>query len=413
MFEATAAISRGTSYTKPRTITLDTKFDGVVTVDVWTGYAVNVVSKSGKREVVTGPITRLLDYEETLEGMQLSTGKPKTSDNLLNTAYLRIENNKVSDLIAVQTKDFVDVTLKVSYCVNFLEEYKDKWFSVENYVKYLTDRMRSLLKREVKKYSIEEFYTNSTDIIRKIVLRLDSKNNNKDKDKKNSKGRLFKENGMLVYDVEVLGISVERDIANMLNEHNTDMIAKALELSKASERYKLSEQIAETRKKELQLQHDNDMYKLELNRLEQERHWEDTAAINEKKRAIEEAKTQAEKDMQPIIDEIEKAKLTRAQERDNAEIEHERELANIEAEKQKAYAKTMKEIMEAIQPDFVAALNAKSNADIMETVAKAVGPYAIANGESIADTASKLLRGTTLEHLVELKEKSIKDEEVF
>ena len=35
--EAKANISRGTSYTKPRTITLDTKYEGAVSVDVWTG----------------------------------------------------------------------------------------------------------------------------------------------------------------------------------------------------------------------------------------------------------------------------------------------------------------------------------------------------------------------------------------
>lgn len=46
IFEANANISRGVSYTKPRTITLDTKYDGVVAVDVWTGYAINVVSLS-------------------------------------------------------------------------------------------------------------------------------------------------------------------------------------------------------------------------------------------------------------------------------------------------------------------------------------------------------------------------------
>ena len=60
--EAKANISRGTSYTKPRTITLDNKFEGVVSVDVWTGYAVNVISKNGERKVVCGPQTILLDY---------------------------------------------------------------------------------------------------------------------------------------------------------------------------------------------------------------------------------------------------------------------------------------------------------------------------------------------------------------
>jgi major vault protein len=83
IFEANANISRGVSYTKPRTITLDTKYDGVVGINVWTGYAINVVSKTGSREVVLGPTTRLLNYDETLEAMELSTGRPKTTDNLL------------------------------------------------------------------------------------------------------------------------------------------------------------------------------------------------------------------------------------------------------------------------------------------------------------------------------------------
>ena len=123
IFEANANISRGVSYTKPRTICLDTKYDGAVGISVWTGYAVNVVSKSGKREVLCGPTTRLLDYDESLEVLELSTGKPKTTDYLLKTVYLRTENNKISDVINVQTKDFVDVQIKVSYCVDFLKDY--------------------------------------------------------------------------------------------------------------------------------------------------------------------------------------------------------------------------------------------------------------------------------------------------
>src|SRR5699024_10371360 len=143
---------------KLRSITIDNKYDGVVSIDIWTGYAVNVVSKDGKRKVVIGPQTYLMEYDESLEVLELSTGKPKTTDNLLKTVYLRVENNKISDLIKVETKDFVSVLIKVSYCVDFIDQdntgkrYKDKWFSVENYVKYMCDRERSLIKREAKKY---------------------------------------------------------------------------------------------------------------------------------------------------------------------------------------------------------------------------------------------------------------------
>jgi hypothetical protein len=66
--------------TQPRSITLETKYQGVPTAEIWTGYAVLVVSKSGKRRVVKGPMAVQLEYDESFEVLQLSTGKPKTTD---------------------------------------------------------------------------------------------------------------------------------------------------------------------------------------------------------------------------------------------------------------------------------------------------------------------------------------------
>lgn len=118
--------SRKNQYTEPRTITIDNKYNGAVSVNVWTGYAVNVVSKGGQRKVVTGPTTYLMEYDETLEPITLSTGKPKTTDRMIETVYLRVDNNKISDIINVQTKDFVKVSVKVSYCIDFLPSHKDR-----------------------------------------------------------------------------------------------------------------------------------------------------------------------------------------------------------------------------------------------------------------------------------------------
>ena len=406
IFEANANISRGVSYTKPRTITLDTKYDGVVGINVWTGYAINVVSKTGSREVVLGPTTRLLNYDETLEAMELSTGRPKTTDNLLYTAYLRVENNKISDLVNVQTKDFVDVQVKVSYCVDFLPEYKDKWFCVENYVKYLCDRQRSLLKREAKKHTIEDFYANATDIVRKIVLNLPE--SNEAAEKKNAAhrtGRLFKENGMLVHDVEVLSIGVEAGIARILERHQTDMITKTLELSDAAKKMEVVTQLADFEKQETELKHKNEIYRLELNQTLEKSKLDASAEIAAKKRAQEEAVRQAEADMQKLLDQIQAAKLERDKKEDAARIETEKQLVAIEKEKHDAYAATVAKIMESVSPQLVAAMTSKANADTLKAVSQGMAPYAIANGESIADTVNKLMRGTTLESVLENIEK--------
>ena len=406
IFEANANISRGSSYTKPRTITLDTKYEGVVGVNVWTGYAINVVAKSGKREVVVGPTTRLLNYDETLEPVILSTGCPKRTDSTITTAYLRIENNKVSDYIRVQTKDYVDIDIKVSYCVNFLEEYKDKWFCVENYVKYMTDRMRSMLKREVKKYDVHEFYANSTDIVRSVVLGK-SKKGEEAADKKYN-GRLFKENGMLVYDVEVLKIDVDSDIAEMLEVHQREMIEKAMLLNDAEAKIKLVEAIAEADQKEAEVAKAKRLHSIETKNILETAEFAKAQALEAKKRAAAKAKADAELELQEVLNQINEAKLARDKAENDAKVALQKELAAIEEAKQKAYAETVKEIVGSISPDLVAALTTKANAELLTEATKNMSPLAIARGESVADTLNTLLRGTTLEKIVEKISESLK-----
>lgn len=403
--EAKANISRGTSYTKPRTITLDTKLDGVVSIDVWTGYAVNVISKSGERKVVCGPQTVLLDYDQDLERLELSTGRPKTTDSLIKTVYLRHENNKVSDLINVETKDFVRATVKVSYCVDFDKDHMDKWFAVDNYVKYLCDRVRSLLKRAAKDYTIYDFYQNYSDIVRNVTLGInsDAEENNCEHDK-HYNHRFFPENGMFIHDVEVLSIDVQRDVENMILDKQTDMIRQVLELADAQREAEIAEALSVAEKKKQELRTQELLNKMELQKKEAETKLEIQAEINRRQEAEDKAKKQAEVDMQTMVDALAAANLAREEAKHKATMErlaaenaaaeaHEREMAEIEAAKQKAYAETVKNIMESISPDLIAALEFGGKADMMETLAKHMSPYAMAKGESVVETTQKLVKG--------------------
>jgi major vault protein len=160
---------RDSSFTPPRTITLDTKYDGAVTINVWTGYAILVVSKTGTRKVIVGPQSYLLEYDEELEAVELSTGKPKNNEQTIKTVYLRVLYNKVSDMVNAESMDYTQVNIELSYRVNF-EGESDKWFNVENYVKFLTDHLRSFIRNAVKKYSIVDFYAKGIEIIRDAVL---------------------------------------------------------------------------------------------------------------------------------------------------------------------------------------------------------------------------------------------------
>lgn len=413
--EAKANISRGTSYTKPRTITLDNKLDGVVSVDVWTGYAINVISKSGERKVVCGPQTVLLDYDQDLERLELSTGCPKNTDRTLKTVYLRHENNKVSDLIPVETSDFVRANIKVSYCVDFDPAYQDKWFAVDNYVKYLCDRMRSLLKRAAKQFTITEFYLNYSDIVRNVVLGLTGEASGDDPHKLH---RFFPENGMFVHDVEVLDLSVQRDIENMLLDSQHEMIRKSLELADAQREAKIAEAmtVAEQKKQELRTQ--ELLNKMDLQRQEAEHKLVIQAEINRQQEAEDLAKKQAERDMQPILDAIaaagearknagHQAQMERAAAENKALQDHEKAMADIEAAKQAAYAETVKSIMTSITPDLIAALEVGGKCDLMAALAEHMSPLAISQNESVVDTTTRLLNGLGFDDIVDIMKQGV------
>ena len=402
--EAKANISRGTSYTKPRTVTLDTKLDGVVSIDVWTGYAVNVISKSGERKVVCGPQTVLLDYDQDLERLEFSTGRPKTTDRLVKTVYLRHENNKISDVITLETKDFVRASIKVSYCVDFDKEHMDKWFAVDNYVKYLCDRVRSLLKRAAKDYTIYEFYQNYSDIVRNVTLGLPMDDTSAICEGPHAGHRFFSENGMFVHDVEVLGIDVQKDVENLILDKQTDMIRQVLELADAQREAEIAEalSIAEKAKQELRTQ--ELLNKMELQKKEAETKLAIQAEINRKQEAEDQAKKKAEADMQALVDLVADANIRRENAKHEAEMTrrsaenliaetHAREMAHIEADKQTAYANTVKSIIETISPDLIAALEMGGRCDLMSALAEHMSPYAIANGESVVETTQKLLNG--------------------
>ena len=400
--EAKANISRGTSYTKPRTITLDTKLDGAVSIDVWTGYAVNVISKSGEREVVCGPQTILLDYDQDLERLQLSTGKPKTSDSTIKTVYLRHENNKVSDVIQVETKDFVRANVRVSYCVDFDKDYMDKWFAIDNYVKYLCDRVRSLMKREAKDYNIQDFYQNYSDIVRDVTLGIDP--SSEQSEGKHAGHRFFAENGMFIHDVEVLGIDVQQDIEYLLLDKQSDMIRKSLELADAQREAEIAEALSAAEQKKQELRTQELLNKMELQKREAQAKHDIQVEMNRKHEAEEAAKKQAELDLQPVLDELSKATEARKDAQFAAELDRKiclreeetlraQALADIEAAKQTAYANTVKEIMSSITPDLIAALEVGGKCDLMAALAEHMSPIAIAQGEGVVETTDRLLRG--------------------
>ncbi|MEJ2046943.1 MAG: hypothetical protein P8X92_02410 [Dehalococcoidia bacterium] len=85
---------------------------------------------------------------------QLSQNTPKNHVDTKEDVYLRVRNNIVSEEVRVETKDLCHARIKLSMKVDFIGDAKEdkyKWFSIDNYVKLLCDRIGSMLKNHIRK----------------------------------------------------------------------------------------------------------------------------------------------------------------------------------------------------------------------------------------------------------------------
>jgi major vault protein len=338
-------IGRSATYTKPRTITLDNKYDGAVKLNIWPGFAVQVVSRGGERRVVEGPQTVLLKYEEFLDVLALSTGKPKSDHHLEKTVYLQTKNNVVSDIVSVETEDFVQVDIRLSYRVNFVDDNK-VWFNVANYVKLMTQHLRSVIRNEVHNYKIEEFNAKAANIVRDIVL--GDKN-----DAGKREGKLFSENNMHVYDVEVLDVKIkDENVGYLLRDSQISTVKRNLEKRTAKEELEYTKEIESFKREEIS----------EKTKTSEAIHIADKKSADQQ-RELEEAKQTHKVKLQKSLDQIHDAELAREDKENAQEVNLKKQLSEIEINEISAKLK-------AVSPELSQALNTVSGASINEILAK-------------------------------------------
>lgn len=384
---------RNQSFTGPRTIVLDTRFEGAVAIDVWTGYAVLVVSKTGERQVVSGPHTRLLEYDENLQVLELSTGTPKSDANLFKTVYLRTLNNKVTDAVEAETSDLVRVRLQLSYRVNF-EGDPARWFEVENYVKFLTDHLRSLIRHAVKRHGIEHFYANSVAILRDIILGVVGEDGKRP-------GRRFDENGMRIYDVEVLEVAIGDDtIAGLLVKAQHAAVQQTLQLAAEQRRLEATRQSESISQQIAEVQSQTRQKASGLKTLEVEQQLRHQLAEQAAKIELHERQQAALLTEQERVGSIHQAELSRRKAAQELELaiaqgKLEQRLRELGAE-----VSAVADKARAVSPDLIAALQAFGDRALAEKMAESMAPLAILGGESVSEVLSRLLRGTPLARLL-------------
>lgn len=343
-----------------------------VAVTIPSGFAIQVVGR-GQREVVRGPETRILGHDEELEVLELSTGKPKSQERLLRTCFLQMDGNKVSDTLVLKTADHNDVEIAVSYRVSFLPA-KDgslRWFQVKDYVALLCDHAGSLLRAAVRAAPLETFYRSSTEILRGAVL-------GEKLGTEPRPGRYFDENGMWIYDVEVLDVKIlDPEVQELIGDAQRNAI------------------VADVNRRQEMLRLDTERLKEEVSRAVYEAQIETLGkaiAHEERRRAFVLAQTESSLRVEST-ERVERARVeaeaysvAATAKSDALAREQELERKQIEAR-----VAAFKEQMAAMHPELVATLKTLGNQKLAGELTKNLAPLAILGGESVGDVVERLI----------------------
>ena len=370
----------------PRTVEPETaKRWGLTRVDPQRAPAITIppssavlVTARNRREVVKGPQVRILDADEELEVLWLSTGTPKSDASLLGTCFLQVAGNKVSDQLLVRTADHVKLELRLSYRVSFTSRAGTddaRWFNVSNYVALLCDHLGSLVRGAVRACTIDRFHADSTELIRGAVLG----------EKKTEKrtGREFEENGLLVYDVEVLAVRIlDEDVETLLTTAQRAAISS--EVQRRQELLRLADEEAREH----------------VNRAvadAQRQTMEAALPLEAARRALAAAVAEATLEGQRIAqlgqarvaaEALEVASTAQAQADARRAEATERELA--------AKVKAFRQQMEALQPELIATLKTLGQQQLAAQLTEHLAPMALLGGGSVVEVAQRLLAGLPL-----------------
>jgi major vault protein len=387
------SFARRATFTAPKTVKIDDRFTGAVSIGIWPGYAVQVVDKSGDRRVEVGPKTVLLQYSEDLTRLQMSTGKPKNTDKLFDTVYLKVRGNQISDVVKVTTADHVDVEIKIAYQVNFVGD-SQKWFDIENYVKLICDFNRSVLKGKIRQINIHDFISNGVEIVRDAVLGTKPESGKR-------AGRLFEENNAQIYECEVLDLKLTDETTARLIAASQQLIVKS----------SLDVSVKEATLELVKRGETADRAALVETQLTAQARNEAALANAAREQAVEEADVIAKAEVQSIdkkaelalqstLQAISDAILARQKNAADAKIYLSTQEAELQAKTIAATTEAIKERISAISPDLAKALNANSDNEALAEISKHLGIAAYLNKGSVGAVLDGLLQGTSLEAVV-------------
>ena len=369
--------------------------------------AVLATSAAGQR-VIEGPCVTLLEYEENLVPLRLSTNTPKEDSDPLVTCFLRTIGNRVSDVIEIESADFVRISLRITVSVTFLRDHRDKWFNAENYIQVLCDHLRSIVRSRTRTLSLSSLWPQLAAVVRDTILGV---RNDADGSRK---GRFFAENGMLVHEVEVLDATIEDEqIAEMMRSVQRESVTLTIGDRQAQDKLQSAKLRAELDVKTHELQAQVREHEAKLKELERKLLHETklTELRDREAMAGEQSRLSAEREANELRLRIEREVAAQTASREAllkdasvraqaAQALHEEEfghlsklkgldLALIDAQSRAVVAERT-----AVQPQLVEALTALGDKSLLSEVAQNMNLVSLFRGKEAGEILKEVVGGT-------------------
>jgi len=338
--------------------------------------SVLISSRDGSRPVV-GPKTELLEYEEVLEVLTLSRGRPcKDDKDRLETCFLRVTGSRVSDQVTLETADFVELVVKLSYGVEFVGDDPDSrrlWFIYKDYIKLMCHSCRSRLRAASKTRTLTDILNNLAEFIRDTLLRP------KDEEAEHRPGLLFTENNLIIKEVDLVEATLtDARLSDIMEDTNNNVVTRQLEdarlkseLASDKLRADISKEQALLKEEQLTREQGLNTLKVTIDRdLTKERHVSALAAEANHDEVA--ARTR------------ERVELGHAQNMEHTTHEHEsaksfwNDIVDIRVKGLAGESAAIAEQMKAIEPGLIEAINGLGDKQVLMEAAKSLPP---ASGE--------------------------------
>jgi major vault protein len=354
------AFNRSTTYAPPPSISLDTKYEGAVMVDVWPGYAVQVKNKTGNKRIEVGPVHLILDFDETLEEIYLPNG--------IKTVFLPIKDNSMMIQVFARTSDNENVIGLVSVQYDFMSE--NDWFKTLDLHSLMMKNIHDNIRTVISTKSSTEMYSSDVEISEDYLT-------------------LFS-NGMKINSIKIEDVKFENNKLVLMFKDSIDSL-RLLELEKQTSKTKAEKETLILNETKAKIANELDLIKSQKELVELRAELESLKLKKQKESDFEKANNEKE---------LETLKVERDSIRTSFEAEKIHTFNALNADALMKEVQAYVEKAKAISPELAIVLKEASNKNFVAKLTENLGLEALMKDTSIVKVMENKLGGVELNDIL-------------